>query len=212
MKKNNEINMESRQVVEKIGFILLGTIILSFGFYNFYYLNHITEGGVLGFLLLLKNLFGIHPSMASIIIDFSLLLLGYKTFGKEFFFYSLFASAAFSLTYDMFESIGPLLPQINNALANALLGGIFVGVGCGIIVNTGCSSGGDDALALVIASKTSLSMTKVYMLMDGMILLLSLSYLSADAIFYSMIASTLSGKIIDLFLAHTKGSLRFVTT
>ena len=114
MKKNNEINMESRQVVEKIGFILLGTIILSFGFYNFYYLNHITEGGVLGFLLLLKNLFGIHPSMASIIIDFSLLLLGYKTFGKEFFFYSLFASAAFSLTYDMFESIGPLLPQINN--------------------------------------------------------------------------------------------------
>ena len=68
--------MSSRQTIEKIGFILLGTIVLSFGFYNFYFLNHITEGGVLGFLLLLKNLFGVHPSMASIIIDFCLLLLG----------------------------------------------------------------------------------------------------------------------------------------
>ena len=58
--------MSSRQTVEKIGFILLGTIVLSFGFYNFYFLNHITEGGALGFLLLLKNLFGVHPSMASI--------------------------------------------------------------------------------------------------------------------------------------------------
>ena len=74
-----------------------------------------------------------------------------------------------------------------------------------------CSSGGDDALALVIAKKTSLSITKVYILMDGIILLLSLTYLSADAIFYSMIASTLSGKIIDLFLSHTKGSLRLIT-
>lgn len=212
MKTKYDISIESRQAVEKIGFILLGTIILSFGFYNFYFLNHITEGGVLGFLLLLKNLFGVHPSMASIIIDFSLLLLGYKTFGKKFFFYSLFASAMFSITYGMFENIGPLLPPIDNALANALLGGIFVGVGCGIIVNAGCSSGGDDALALVIAKKTSLSITKVYILMDGIILLLSLSYLSADAIFYSMIASTLSGKIIDLFLAHTKGSLQIATT
>ena len=58
--------MSSRQMIEKIGFILFGTIILSFGFYNFYFLNHITEGGALGFLLLLKNLFGIHPSMESI--------------------------------------------------------------------------------------------------------------------------------------------------
>lgn len=204
--------MNSRQIVKKIGIILLGTIILSFGFYNFYFLSHITEGGVLGFLLLLKNLFRIHPSMASIIIDFSLLLLGYKIFGKEFFLYSLFASCAFSVNYRIFEVVGPILPLINNSLINAILGGVFVGIGCGIIVNVGCSSGGDDALALVIAQKTSLSITNVYILIDGIILLLSLTYLSADAIFYSMIASTLSGKIIDLFLANTKSSLRFITT
>lgn len=45
--------------LERIGFIFLGLVILVFGVYNFYYLNNIIEGGVLGILLLLKNLFNI---------------------------------------------------------------------------------------------------------------------------------------------------------
>lgn len=190
--------------LEKLAFIVLGSTILGFGFYNFYYLNNITEGGVLGLLLILKNLFGIHPSMANIAIDFGLLLMGYKIFGKEFFIYSLFASFAFSMSYNLFESLGPLLPQIESGIINAIIGGSFIGVGAGIIVNTGSSSGGEDALALVIAEKTSWSLTKIYILMDGIILLLSMSYLSETSIFYSMIASTLSGKIMDLFLNHRK--------
>ena len=67
--------MSSRQTVEKIGFILLGTIVLSFGFYNFYFLNHITEGGVLGLLLLLQHVFNISPSITSVVIDFSLFII-----------------------------------------------------------------------------------------------------------------------------------------
>ena len=108
--------------LKSILLIIIGATILSFGSYNFNYQNNVTEGGVLGFLLILKNLFGVHPSMASIIIDFSLLLLGYRIFGKEFFLYSLFASFAFSITYGIFENIGPILPAINNSLINAILG------------------------------------------------------------------------------------------
>lgn len=200
------------EILEKVSLILIGTMILGFGFYNFYYLNHITEGGVLGILLLLKNLFGIQPSMANIIIDFTLLLLGYRTFGKKFFIYSLFASYAFSMYYDLFASIGPIVPQIESGLLNAILGGTCIGVGAGIIVNTGNSSGGEDAFALMVAKKTSWSLTKIYMFMDGFILLLSISYLSESSIFYSMIASTLSGKIMDLFLNHRKKVLKLATT
>ena len=70
MKEERRLKMSSRQTVEKIGFILLGTIVLSFGFYNFYFLNHITEGGVLGFLLILKNLFAEDSAMVRENMDF----------------------------------------------------------------------------------------------------------------------------------------------
>lgn len=75
--------MARRLFLERIGLIFLGSAILAFGVYNFYYLNNITEGGVLGILLLLKNLFNIQPAIANVVIDGLLLLVGYKFFGKN---------------------------------------------------------------------------------------------------------------------------------
>ncbi len=195
--------MIDRRLFKTLGLILLGSLILAFGFYNFYYLNNITEGGVLGLLLLLKNLFNIEPSVANIIIDGLLLLLGYKFFGKKFFIYSIFASISFSIMYNWFESIGPILPKIDSMLLSTILAGISVGIGVGLIVKAGAAAGGDDALALVISKFTSLHVGQVYMLGDISILLLSLLYLSVFDVFYSLIAVTISGKVIDYIYYHS---------
>lgn len=189
--------MARRRFLKSLGNILLGSLILAFGFYNFNYLNNITEGGVLGLLLLLKNLFDIQPSIANIIIDGALLLIGYKFFGKKFFIYSIIASISFSFLYKCFECIGPILPKMNSMLLATILAGISVGIGVGIIVRAGGAAGGDDALALVIAKTTSLNVGLVYLLGDVVVLLLSLLYLSVLDVFYSLIAVTISGKVID---------------
>lgn len=195
--------MIDRRLFKTLGLILLGSLILAFGFYNLYYLNNITEGGVLGLLLLLKNLFNIEPSVANIIIDGLLLLLGYKFFGKKFFIYSIFASISFSIMYNWFESIGPILPKIDSMLLSTILAGISVGIGVGIIVKAGAAAGGDDALALIISKFTSLHVGQVYMLGDISILLLSLLYLSVFDVFYSLISVTISGKVIDYIYYHS---------
>ncbi|MEG1310807.1 MAG: YitT family protein [Romboutsia sp.] len=201
--------MADRRFFKTIGLILLGSSILAFGFYNFYYLNNITEGGVLGLLLLLKNLFNIQPALANIVIDGALLLVGYKFFGKNFFIYSIIASISFSLMYDWFEAIGPLVPEIDSMLLSTVLAGISVGVGVGIIVKAGAAAGGDDALALVIAKTTSLNIGQVYLLGDVSILILSLLYLSVFEIFYSLIAVTISGKVID-YIYYYNGSKKII--
>lgn len=203
--------MATRRSAEKILRILMGSAILAFGVYNFYYLNDITEGGVLGLLLLLKNLFNIKPAIANIIIDISLLLVGYKFFGKKFFVYSVFASISFSVLYDIFETIGPMVPQLDNMFLSTILAGLSVGIGVGIIVTAGCAAGGDDALALVISKATSLNLGNVYMITDIVILVLSLSYLSAHDVFYSIIAVTISGRVIDFIYEHSRNNLYIKT-
>ena len=194
--------MARRRFLKSLGNILLGSLILAFGFYNFYYLNNITEGGVLGLLLLLKNLFDIQPSIANIIIDGALLLIGYKFFGKKFFIYSIIASISFSFSYKVFEYIGPIVPKMHSMLLATILAGISVGIGVGLIVRAGGAAGGDDALALVIAKTTSLNVGLVYLLGDVVVLLLSLLYLSVFDVFYSLIAVTISGKVIDFIYYH----------
>ena len=66
-KEKDGIFVEKRTHAKHIILILLGSLILSFGIYNLNYQNNITEGGVLGLLLLLKNLFNIELSVANLI-------------------------------------------------------------------------------------------------------------------------------------------------
>ena len=194
--------MARRQEVERILRIIMGSAILAFGVYNFYYLNNITEGGVLGLLLLLKNLFNIELSVASIIIDFSLLLIGYKFLGKKFIKYSLLATISFSILFGVFEAIGPLIPKCDNLLLGSIFSGLSVGIGAGLVVRAGGAAGGDDALALVISKTTSLTVGKVYIISDIIVLGLSLVYLSASQIALSLIAVSISGRVIDFMYSY----------
>ena len=91
-KEKDGIFVEKRTHAKHIILILLGSLILSFGIYNLNYQNNITEGGVLGLLLLLKNLFNIELSVANLIIDTALLIMAYKFFGKQFLIYSIIAT------------------------------------------------------------------------------------------------------------------------
>lgn len=194
--------MARRRSVEQILLVLIGSIILSFGVYNFNFQNNITEGGVLGFLLLLKNLFNIRLSLANLIIDCVLLLVGYKFFGKKFIKYSLIATISFSLSFSFFESIGPVIPKFDNLILGSIIAGLFVGLGSGLVVRAGGAAGGDDALALVISKTTSLKIGKVYMISDFFILGLSLIYLSFSQIAVSLIAVSVSGKVIDFVYSY----------
>ena len=80
-----------KETLKSIILIMIGATHLSFmGSYNFNYQNNVTEGGVLGLLLLMQHIFDISPSITSIVIDFSLFAIGSK-FWKEIFivFYSI---------------------------------------------------------------------------------------------------------------------------
>ena len=186
-----------RSELKRIGIIMLGATILAFGSYNFNYQNNITEGEVLGLLLLIKNVFDISPSFSSLIIDLSLFALGTKFFGKKFLLYSVLSTITFSTTYNLWESIGFLIPSFeNNMLMASVLAGI--GVGVGLVIRGGGASGGDDVIALIGNKFTPLKVNHIYLISDCIVLMLSLVYLDFKQILFSLIAVTISGKIISL--------------
>ena len=184
--------------LKSILLIIIGATILSFGSYNFNYQNNVTEGGVLG-LLLLQHIFNISPSITSVVIDFSLFTIGSKFFGKKFLLYSILSTITFSSTYKIWEKIGFLVPSFtNNMLIASILAGIGVGVGVGLVVRGGGASGGDDVIALLGNKLLKLKVNHVYLATDAIVLLMSLVYLDIKQVFFSIIAVTISGKIISI--------------
>lgn len=71
-----------------------------------------------------------------------------------------------------------MLPDLSAyPLLAALLGGLFVGTGVGLIIRQGGSSGGDDALALTISRVTRWRLSRSYLFTDLVVLGLSLTYI-----------------------------------
>ena len=188
-----------KETIKNIMLIIIGATILSFGSYNFNYQNNVTEGGVLGLLLLMQHVFNISPSITSVVIDFTLFAIGSKFFGKKFLLYSILSTVTFSTTYKIWKIIGFLVPSFtNDMLIGSILAGICVGIGVGLVVRGGGASGGDDVIALLGNKFLKLKVNHVYLITDATVLLMSLIYLDINQIFYSMIAVTISGKIISI--------------
>lgn len=178
-----------------------GASILAFGLFNIHNRCQVTEGGVLGTTLLLQHWFHITPGITGLILDGLCYFMGYRILGKRFLLNAVTASFGFSFFYNLYEQLGYMLPDFSDRpLTAAILGGLFVGIGVGIIVRKGGASGGDDALAIIISKKLHWRIGRAYFFTDFVVLMLSLSYIPFRRIVYSLLTVTISSFVIDRVL------------
>lgn len=177
---------------------MLGAGICSFGIFNIHQRTNITEGGVIGLMLLIEYWLHISPAYITPILDLTCYLTAYKYLGASFIVMSIISTFFVSSFYKIWELFPFMLPDLSSKpFLAAILGGIFVGVGVGLIVRQGGSSGGDDALALSISEAFKWKLSRAYLFTDVTVLILSLSYIPISRIVYSLITVTISSNLID---------------
>jgi len=178
---------------------LLGSAILAFGLYNIHAFSGVTEGGILGMTLLAHHWLHISPSVSGFILNFLCYFIGWRTLGRSFLFYSFIAGSGFSVFYAVFEQFPPVWPGIaDHPLLAAVAGAVFVGVGVGYSIRAGGAPGGDDALGMALSKLLRQPIERIYLFMDLIVLLLSLSYLPPKNIACSLLSVILSGKIVGV--------------
>lgn len=189
--------MNIRRETARYATLALGAAILAFGLYNVHSQSHITEGGVLGMTLLLEHWLGISPAVSEVALDVICYALGLRYLGRAFLPHALAATGCFALFYAVNERVGYTLPDLGGMpLVAAVVGGVFVGVGVGLVVRAGGAAGGDDALALVLSKKLGWKLPTAYLATDLTVLLLSLSYIPPVKIACSLVTVTISSLLI----------------
>ena len=184
--------------LRRVGLIALGAMIATFGIHSIHQQTGITEGGVIGLMLFVEHWLGISPAFITPVLDLTCYLLAFKYLGGRFIKISALSTLSVSLFYKLWEQFPPMLPDLSaHPLAAAVLGALFVGIGVGIIVRQGGSSGGDDALALTISQVSGWRLARCYLFTDLVVLLLSLSYIPVRRIAFSLVTVTLSSWLID---------------
>ncbi len=143
--------------------ITLGCVLYPLGVVMFLQAGGLAGGGATGIALIVNQVTGWPTGAIAFAINVPLLLWGWKVFGKEFFFSTLYviglSSLLMWLTEYVFLTLLPakyghaFLPFTQNRLINAVTGGAIFGCGMGLIFRCGSSSGGTDIPVKVLKKK-----------------------------------------------------------
>lgn len=184
--------------LKRVIFIIVGSAIFTFGIHNIHSRVDITEGGIIGLMLLIEHWTGLSPALITPVLDCLCYVLAFKFLGSGFIIVSAVSTLTVSLFYKLWELLPFMLPDLSELpLLAAVLGALFVGIGVGLIIRHGGSSSGDDALALIISKITKCKLAFAYMFADFTVSALSLTYIPLKRIAFSLITVTLSSLLVE---------------
>ena len=159
--------------------IIFGAGIFSFGIYFLVIPFHFYEGGATGITLITYYLFKIPVSVMNLLINIPLFVLAWKLLGKKSLYLSLLGTFSVSAWMAIFEAM-PLSHRYHHFIFEAFKGdillaciasGVVLGLGLGIIFNAGGTTGGTDILARIFNKYTSLTMGKLMLIVDAIVLI-----------------------------------------
>ncbi len=184
--------------IKNVLFILIGAAIMSFGLVNFNMQNKLAEGGFTGITLLFYFLFKWDPSYTNLLLNIPLFIIGWKSFGKSSFLYTIIGTLAVSVFLWIFQRNAIDMPLNHDLTLAALFAGVFTGIGLGIIFRNGGTTGGVDIIARLVHKFAGWNMGKTMFIFDACVITLSLiTYLNYKQAMYTLVAVFVGARVID---------------
>ncbi|WP_407270525.1 YitT family protein [Radiobacillus sp. PE A8.2] len=180
--------------------IIIGSIFISIGINGFFTPFKILDGGVIGLGLIVHYLFDIETGLTIICISIPVFIIAWFYY-KSYFFNSLHGLLVSSLSIDLlaqhisFELDAPL---------NAVIGGILVGLGIGIMLRFKTSTGGTDLIAQFVSDMSGINVGLLILLIDGMVIILGGYLFSSQTFFLSALAVLFVGITTSLCTWNVK--------
>lgn len=178
--------------------ILLGALITGASYTYFFIPNNIAPGGITGIATVLNHLIGWPPvGTLSFILNIPLFLLGYRSGGKLFVLRSFIAMMLLSLFIDVL----PGDPVTDDGMLASIFGGILLGLGLGLVLRAGATTGGTDLAAQMVHKRFSFISVGTFLFgIDCMVILLAGVVFDVQAALVALIALYVSTKVMDMVI------------
>ncbi|WP_428911430.1 YitT family protein [Niallia sp. Krafla_26] len=184
------------KTIETYFFLLCGAILQGLSMSLFLFPHSIPSGGGAGLAILMNHFLHLPLGFALWIANAVFLIFALNYFGFTWTFRTLLSVAVTSTTVSI---ITPLIPHFHfHILVELFIGGIGFGLGVGILIRKGASSGGMVIPALMISSYRNWRPGKVMMVINLIIFLITSIVIDYKIVAYAIICQLVSTNMIDL--------------
>ena len=175
--------------------ITVGCVLAAMAYPMFLVPNSIAPGGLTGIATILNYLFGTPVGTISLLLNIPLFLIGYRSMGRVFAFRSLVATILFSLLIDWL----PLRAVTNDMLLGSLFGGVLMGLGLGLILRGGATTGGSDMVARMVHARFQhITVGAFLFFIDFCVVLAAGFFIRVEYALYAFISIFAGSRVIDM--------------
>ena len=197
------LRTHKREILMAYAQIFIGSVIGAAAYPTFLIPNNIAPGGLTGVATILNYLAGWPVGITALILNIPLFLIGYRTMGKVFAFRSLVATALFTILIDIL----PLKPVSEDPLLGTLFGGVVLGIGLGLILRGGATTGGSDMIARMVHRRFSLITVGMFLFaLDFLVVLAAAIFIGGTQALYAMIDIYVCSRVIDAVMVGFGGN------
>jgi len=179
---------------KRVLLVLLGSIVAAAGLQFFLLPNHLLDGGVTGISILSAYLSGIPFGVFLLVLNIPFVIIGFRKFGKDFAMYSTIGIVALAAMTFIHVPHG----FTDQPILAAIFGGIFVGIGSGLVIRYGGIIDGSDTIAILIDRVTVFTVGEAIMVINGIIIAAAGFVFGWENALYSLIAYFVAHKAIDV--------------
>lgn len=177
--------------------MLFGSFLFALAINLFVIPNDLGEGGVTGVTIILYYTLGWSPSIVSFIINGFLIIVGYRFLSKRTTIYTIIAVTFISVFLHLTESWSV---QSDEIIINAIFGGVFVGVGIGLIIRVGGTTAGTTILARMTNKYLGWNMSYGLLFFDLIVVFSSYFIIGAEALMLTIMMLYIGTKVMEFVI------------
>ena len=209
--KNEHVSIK----LKNLGIMIIGVFLYVLAMNMFISPANLYTGGVTGIAQLIiafaSSAFGIQLSLGGLIflLNVPLLYLAWRSIGKRFAVLSILTVVLQSIILELV----PMGKFSDDILLNAVFGGVLIGVGVGMILKIGASTGGTDIVSQYISMKFNGSFGKYSFGINAVIILLAGITQGWETALYTIISIYITSVVVDrIHTIHQNLTLYIVTS
>ena len=175
-----------RKSLETIISVLLGNVFLAVAVAAVIVPHGIIMGGATGVALTINHYVDGNLSVVIFIVNMVLFVLGTFVLGKKFALTTLISTIVYPVFLSVVQAVPGITRLTQNVMLASLYGGALLGIGIGLVVRVGSSTGGTDILALVFHKWFHLAVAVFMYLVDFTVLLCQAFFSTPEQILYGI--------------------------
>ncbi|MFD1928842.1 YitT family protein [Sporosarcina siberiensis] len=191
-------------------FIIVGSFIFALAVNIFVIPNDLGEGGVTGLTIIAYYLYGWSPGLVNLILNGFLLIAGFKFLNKSTIVYTVFAVLFNSLFLHLTSDWRIASDEI---FVNAIFGGVFIGVGIGLIIRVGGTTAGTTILASITQKYLGWSISYGLLFFDLIVVFSSYFVIGAEKMMLTIIMLYIGTKVMEFIIEgfNTKKAVTIIS-